>query len=363
MVGLHASTDIQGRPFPDFELMERIAPVLFRTVIYTARTELFLVISIFLLMMSLDHRPRGYRATLAEQARRLLLPFTFWLLFYAFFRLIKAHYFGYTPAILAELSSPSHWLSYFLLGSVEYHMHFLPTLFGLVIAYPVFRLAQQRPWLGAIILVCLFVKREIDVYLWSSFSGQEFLPYLIRLTKLITYLGYGMVAASFFGLLKHNLSSSTKNKAALITVIVMLFLFAVKLVHAQMVITDAHWHFNFTPAYWADFLFPVLLFAFCFFRDEKHWPEIISRWAPYSFGIYLTHPIFLSLAEVALWNLTFAPWVFVGLKVVCALLGAIALTYALSRIKILAWTVGLGPFPISFSTTTKPSTKGVSNGI
>lgn len=53
MVGLHASSDITGQPFPDFDVADRVGPVLFRSVVYLARTELFLLISVFLLLKTL----------------------------------------------------------------------------------------------------------------------------------------------------------------------------------------------------------------------------------------------------------------------------------------------------------------------
>jgi len=77
MVGLHATSDAMGQPFAQFDQADRILPMLVRAVIYTARTELFLIISVFLLLMALDNRPKTYRATIAVQARRLLIPFVF----------------------------------------------------------------------------------------------------------------------------------------------------------------------------------------------------------------------------------------------------------------------------------------------
>ena len=151
MVGLHASSDTSGQPFSDFEVGERVFPVLFRAMVYTARTELFLIISLFLLTMSLDKRSRGYGATIKEQARRLLLPFAFWVVFFAFYRLMKASHFGYQDAIWQQLADPFQWLNYFMLGSVQYHMHFLPTLFGLVLMYPLYRIAVDRPMIGLVV--------------------------------------------------------------------------------------------------------------------------------------------------------------------------------------------------------------------
>ena len=59
MVGLHATSDAQGQPFAQYETAERIAPMLLRAVIYTTRTELFLIISVFLLLMALEKRPEN----------------------------------------------------------------------------------------------------------------------------------------------------------------------------------------------------------------------------------------------------------------------------------------------------------------
>ena len=126
MVGLHGSTDANGQPFPDASPPERLGPLVFRMIIYTARTELFLIISIFLLLMALERRPRGYFETLKEQARRLLIPFAFWTVFYALYSLIKAYSYGYQDAIFNDLQSVSAWLGYFVLGDVKYHMHFIP---------------------------------------------------------------------------------------------------------------------------------------------------------------------------------------------------------------------------------------------
>ncbi|MBE9475746.1 MAG: hypothetical protein IME92_01290, partial [Proteobacteria bacterium] len=64
MVGLHASSDVNGQPFPDFSLWERTGPVMFRSVMYLARTELFIIIALFLLFLSLDNRPRNYTAVI-----------------------------------------------------------------------------------------------------------------------------------------------------------------------------------------------------------------------------------------------------------------------------------------------------------
>ncbi|GLQ35287.1 membrane protein [Amylibacter marinus] len=345
MVGLHASSDTAGQPFPEFEIAERVGPVLFRAVIYTARTELFLIISLFLLVMSLDNRERGYGATIKEQARRLLVPFAFWVVFFAFYRLIKAGHFSYDGVIWHELSQPSSWASYFLLGNVQYHMHFLPTLFGLVLFFPLYRVAVDRPALGAIILVCLFCKREVDVWIWSTLKDMMGFEYLVRGVKLFTYAGYGIVAASFYGFLKSRPSEQALRQLFWASIYLALLLFTVKLVYSHRVILHGNWQYNFTPAYWADFLMPVALFGICMAAMNANWPPVISTMAPYSFGIYLVHPIFLDLLEIALWHQKLSPSLFVALKTGGAILGAAVFVWMLGKTRSLAWTVGLGRLP------------------
>jgi len=346
MVGLHASADSSGLPFPDATTGERIAPLLFRAVIYTARTELFLIISIFLLLMALERRPRSYGATIREQARRLLVPFAFWTVFYAFYNLIKADAFGYAPSVWAQLATFDSWAGYFLLGDVKYHMHFLPTLFALLLMFPLFRLAVDHPWLGLVVVACLLVKREADVFLWSNAQGIIGFDYVIRAVKVVTYGGYGILAGAFLGIWRQMPDAKTANRWLLLVIYLAGLLFAIKLIYTWRVAVRADWQYNFTPAYWADFLFPALLFVGAMMASHRHWPAVISRLAPFSFGIYLCHPIFLDLIETFSAGWAMSPTAQVAMKATGALVCTSALVWLLSRSKAFGWTVGLGPLPI-----------------
>ena len=326
-------------------MTERIGPVLFRAVVYTARTELFLIISLFLLTMSLDGRKRSYGATIKEQARRLLLPFAFWVVFFAFYRLVKAGHFGYEDAIWQQLSDPMQWMRYFVLGSVQYHMHFLPTLFGLVLMYPLYRIAVDNPMFSLVVLLCLFTKREVDIWIWSNLRDVVGFEYLVRGVKLLTYAGYGIVAAGFYGLIKRGLSHKELRGLFFVSLYLGVMMFMIKLVYSHKVILSGSLQYNYNPAYWADFLMPILLFAIFLGAKNANWPPIISTWAPYSFGIYLVHPIFLDGLELALWQMELSPSLYVALKTTGGIAGATVFVIILSRIKILAWTVGMGSFP------------------
>ncbi len=345
IIGLHASSDPNGLPFPEFDPSQRVVPVLFRAIFYIARSELFWIISLFLLCLSLDLRPRSYMQMVRQQVRRLLVPFVFWVLFYAFFRLIKAHYFGYETAMWAELFSGWSWLRYFILGSVQYHMHFLPTLFGLMLMYPLYRYAVQNPWLGVLVFLCLFVKREADIWMWANLQGMDGFPYLVRAVKTLTYGGYGMIAASFLGLAKQGMNEKRLREWLVFALISSALMFAIKLIYSYKVIMAGNWQYGYTPAYWSDFLMPILLFLICFSAGLARWPGFIKKSSKYSFGLFLMHPIFLDGLEILLSRPDISPGAFVLLKFFAAIILTGLGAWTVSKIPFLAWTIGLGPLP------------------
>lgn len=344
MVGLHSTADPQGQPFAAYEASERIVPMLVRAVIYTARTELFLIISVFLLLMALERRPKSYGTTIAIQARRLLVPFVFWTVFYAFYNLIKAESFGYLDSALARLSDPVEWAGFLLLGDVKYHMHFIPTLFGLILFYPFFRIGVRYPWIGLSILAFLLVKRDLDAFLYPTFWGDDLLPWAVRGVKIFTYVGYGMVAASFLGIWR-SVSATERERFVGVVLLLGAMLFLLKLVATWKTVETGRWPFDYTAGYWADFLMPVVLFAIAMCLGHKRWPRILSTLAPYSFGIYLCHPIFLDLVEISIRDLALTPTQQVLIKISVTLSATSVFVGLLSRTPMMAWTIGLGPLP------------------
>ncbi|WP_164871029.1 acyltransferase [Mesobaculum littorinae] len=384
MIGLHATADAMGRPFADAAVSERVAPMLLRAVIYVARTELFIIIALFLLLMGLDRRPRSYGRVVAEQARRLLVPFLFWTLFYALYNLLKADAFGYGDALRAQLADPAAWARWLLLGGVKYHMHFIPTLFLLVLAYPLYRLAVVHPALGLAVLGTLALKRELDLFVYSTFWGTEALPWIVRGVKGLTYVGYGMAAGAFLGLWRRSAAGSAPGsvrgeapdapvdpvraaRAREVWLPLLLFagaaLFLAKLAATWLTVTRGEWPHGFAVGYWADYLMPVVLFAVCLCLAGRRWPKAISRMAPYAFGIYLCHPIFLDLAEIVLFRapeLAPSPIGQVGVKITLALAGTSGLVWLLGRCPPLAWTIGLGPLPGLRRRSASPNLKGPS---
>lgn len=344
MVGLHATADASGQPFPDVDPADRVAPMLLRAVLYTARTELFLMISVFLLLMALQARPRSYVGVVREQARRLLVPFLFWTVFYALYGLIKANAFGYFAHELSRMTDPVAWVGFLTLGNVKYHMHFIPTLFGLVLMFPLFRVAQTQPLAGLAIFACLLIKRELDAFIYPNFWGTDALPYLVRIAKVLTYAGYGLAAASLLGIWQRSDPKQRQQWFGLLFLLGML-LFTIKLISSYKTIQSGQWAFDYTPGYWADFLMPVVLMAACMCLGHKAWPAILSRLAKFSFGIYLCHPIFLDMAEIALSGQSLSPFALILGKIAWTLPMTALFVWGLSLIPLVAWTIGLGPLP------------------
>lgn len=344
MLGLHSTADPTGGAWAAYAMDDRVAPLAVRAIVYIARTELFLIISVFLLLSALERRPRSYGATIREQSRRLLVPFLFWTVFYAGYGLIKADAFGYFDSAFAEITDPTSWIGYLLLGDVKYHMHFLPTLFGLVLFFPLFHLAVAHPWLGFTVLGFLMLRHQLDAFVYSTFWGTEALSYLVRGVKILTYAGYGMVAGAALGVWQRTTPEERGKWFALVAYFGGL-LFLVKIIATWKTIETGQWQFAYVPGYWADFLMPVVLFAGCMALSYKDWPETISKLAPYSFGIYLCHPIFLDLCEVWLNGTALSPLAQVGIKIGFTLSATCALVLLLKRIPLLAWTIGLGPLP------------------
>ena len=97
VVLIHCTTDFSGGVFPDATPQDRVVPVFLRSIAEFSGSEMFFFFSLFLMAMRIDRRSPPYGEAMREQARRLLVPFAFWTVFYAFFRLLKADVAGYAP--------------------------------------------------------------------------------------------------------------------------------------------------------------------------------------------------------------------------------------------------------------------------
>ncbi|WP_116087404.1 acyltransferase [Tropicimonas sp. IMCC34011] len=357
IICMHAANAPDGSPFADATPDARTVPVLIRTLFYMARTELFLVISLFLLSMSLHRRPRSYPTTIREQAERLLVPFLFWVAVYVAFNLAIGYQLGWGHYLWRDLTTMVEpWVGYLVLGDVKQHMHFLPTLFVLVLCYPLYRIGVRWPAVALILVPLLIAKRHLNLEVWSEVGDPVMRQYLLRAIRCVTYTGYGFAAAGLYGIYlrigaggqggTHDGMRRTLLHRGLLIALVLIAAACIhlKLAQAFATIEAGSWQGNYPYAGYANLAMPVALFGLAMLAPVP-WPRWIGRLAPYSFGIFLVHPIALDLFRLAFEHRIASPTVYVLANMSFAVAVSYAMTLGIARIPWLRWTIGLGKFP------------------
>jgi surface polysaccharide O-acyltransferase-like enzyme len=349
VVLIHSSTDSAGQPFPSASLSERIFPAVMRGLSEISSSEIFIVFSLFLLAMKLDRRDDGLGATLAQQFRRLAPPFFSWTLFYAGFRLLKACAFGYGGAIVTQLADPTAWLGYVLLGSAQYHLHFLPELLAVIAFYPLMRGAVTYPLLGLLVIPSVVILELVQGHIWTAFSDPLLRDYTLRAFKILAYVGYGFASFALFGLWKRGIdpvrAALIRNAALYACLLLILGTVSYLVAIAQ----TGSWVARPIESYLGHALLPVAVFALFLGMKDRAWHPAFSKLAAYTFGVYLTHPIAIDVFDVAvhLLHLAPAPWLSVVGKWGFSVGAAFAMAHALSVRTGTAWLVGLGPVPFT----------------
>lgn len=347
IIAIHSTTDPQGKAFPFAQEGERLFTVLFRTTAELASTEYFILVSLFLLAFKMERKPAGFGSTMKLQARRLLVPFVFWTVFYAFFKLFKATQFGYADHILAGLLNPLTWLDYFVLGTSQYHMHFLPTLFILILFHPLYRLAVRYPILGLSLIPLIFMRDFFAGWLWANIGNHDVLEYLARAVKILCYVGYGMAASALFGWWKTQMDRDLSSKVFAFTGFALTMLFMIKLIQATEIIQSGDFGLRTGAFYYAHYLIPVCSLLMFMSSQHFNWPDKLSLWSKYTFAMYLVHPAVIDTFDVLMRSLEIAPWQYTTCKYLFAASGSLVIALLLGKIASLAWTVGLGPLPFS----------------
>ncbi len=345
IIGIHTSSDRLGGAFGDAESHDRVFPVLLRSVSELASTEFFILVSLFLLSLKLTKSSMGFIPTMQLQARRLLVPFAFWTLFYAFFRLYKANALGYEQAILEQLGSFSNWVGYFVLGNSNFHMHFLPTLFLLLLFHRLYKLAIDYPLLGLIVVPMLYLNQSIGGWIWGTIDDPVLRDYTVRFVKIITYSGYGFFAYSLYGFWQRGIDEKRAKALFGMSVFLVAVGFLIKLIYAQKVGVAEEFIVRRDMIFYGHYLLPcaVLLAFMCswFLR----WPDKLSQWSRFSFGMYLIHPAIMDVIDVAFAGIVVHPDWYVLMKYCATAFLSLSLTIVIGKIKLIAWTVGLGPLP------------------
>ena len=344
IIVMHASIGPDGGIYPDAKPTERAVPVIIHGLAYLARTEIFILISLFLLMMSNDQRPCGYWQTIEKQAKRLLIPFLFWAVFYIAWNIFKGYHLGYGRWLVRDLGLIESWFGYFLLGDMKQTMHFLPTLFVLVLCFPLYRHAMRYPILGLTILATLALRQELNHWIWSKAFDPVIEQYLLRGTRIMSFLGYGMLAASFYGLVSNLKFRNWHWPVLSLMIFSFCWLGAIKFGQISLRVETGQMEHNFPMIFWANHLIPTLLFGLALFI-RLPWPDVLSRLAPLSFGIYLIHPFFLDIHRMTFHTTIAEPTIYALIKITFTVSMSFVSAALLARIPKLAWTIGRGKSP------------------
>ena len=349
VVMIHSTTDFGGQPFANAEAGERLIPVFLRSLGEFSGSEMFFLFSLFLMALRVDRKMPSYGTAIAQQARALLVPFTFWVLFYAFYRLLKADAFFYYDFIWDQVTTPANWLGYFILGDVQYHLHFLPTLFALFLFFPLMRGATRYPVLGLTLFLTLGIMNNTQTYIWGLGLDAEIRDYILRAIKIFGYVGYGFAAFALYGLWKDGIPRGESRLlrrggfyfAALgYIATIPFFAFAVE---------NGSWGIRSGWDFYGHFLMPICIFLIFLGGQYLDWSPNWSKLAKYTFGVYLVHPAVIDLYDIALFTSGLwegmSPAAIVILKFCYAVPVSFAVAWGISRIGFLAWTIGLGPTP------------------
>ncbi len=345
IIGLHSSADQWGQAFRHALPGERVFPVMMRTVSEVASTEYFILVSLFLLAVRMSRNELSYSANIKQQVRRLLVPFLVWTIFYAFFRLYKAYHLDYTSSMWSEITQWQNWVYYLTLGWSNYHMHFLPTLFVLILFYPIYKLAIRAPMIGLAVIPLIYLNNMFGGFIWRTFDDIMVIESWMRVAKLLTYTGYGFAAYALYGIWQTKLDKETSKSLFGLALLALVIGFLVKLVHATEVIQTGNFGIRSGAVYMGHFLFPCFMVMAFMGTQHFRWPEKLSQWSKYSFGMYLMHPAFLYMIEVILHGNTLSPTALVLVKFSFAVTMSVCMSVAFERSRWLAWTIGLGKIP------------------
>ena len=357
IIGIHTSSDSFGGAFEHAAAHDRVFPVLMRSVSEIASTEFFILVSLFLLSMKLSKTSTNFIPTMLLQARRLLVPFAFWTVFYAFFRLYKAYYVGYEQAIFDQIGSLDRWVGYFILGDVQFHMHFLPTLFLLLLFHRLYKLAISYPLLGLMVIPMLYLNVEMYQWIWKTVPDPMLREYAMRFVKILTYSGYGFFAYSLFGFWQRGIKPELAKALFGLSLFLVSIGFLIKLIYAQKVGIAGEFIIRTDMIYYGHYLLPCVVLTAFMMSWYLKWPDRLSQWSRFSFGMYLIHPAILDLVEIVCLQLTLQPDWYVLMKYCVTAFLSLSITIAIGKVKLIAWTMGLGPLPWENTTSSVPQSK------
>jgi peptidoglycan/LPS O-acetylase OafA/YrhL len=340
IIAMHVSTDANGLPYPGYRPEERFVPALVRALSLGFSYPLFFIASFFLLALGLQRRPRSYREVIRRRFRRLVPPFLFWSVVFLLVRHAKATVFGYEATYKRELASASSWLSYAVLGTAQYHLRDLPLLLGLTLLYPLLRPAMRRPALALLLPVTLALWPSVDRLAYASIASPEVLQYGLRAAKSCAFLGYGWLAFALFGMGSGRDARRVRRAMLVSALLVALGSLGLVVGNGLDEAREGRWLFPDLATHLATYLLPAAVFVLALLGERLPWPERVSRLSDRVFGMYLVHPVFLDLGEIAELGRGLTPAATTALNFVVVSALSFWAVGALARVPAVCWTVG-----------------------
>lgn len=349
VVMIHCSTDTTGGPFSKYEMADRVGPAFLRALGTISSSEIFLLFSLFLIALKIDRRPLSYSSVIRVQIERLIVPLIVWSIFYSFFKLIKASEFGYEQPLIEQLLEWNSWVDHLFLGNAQYHLHFLPTMFFLVLLYPAMRAAIRYPALILVVLPMLYTMNWIQIWLWERIDDPHTRDYLVFMVKILGYTSYGIAAFALYGIWKRGLASEDCRHLFWFLLMLALLAFLAKLTYVASSVLAGQWLNNQGASRFADLTLPIIVFSIFLMGQHKKWSDRYSRFAKLTYGVYLIHPAWIDTFDITLKRFAIPiqhPIWIVLTKYMIVLFLSFVTVYLISRSRMTAWIVGIGPTPI-----------------
>jgi hypothetical protein len=147
-----------------------------------------------------------YNLTIMRRAKRLLVPYLAWTSIYPWLDLALSAVSGRYQTHIARISSFDFWLSGFFLGTVKEHLHFLPTLFGLTLIFPLFKMTCP-----IIVAIALIVAASVVRAVGESFIVGDILAPAVPIPDLVFLSGMRVIEYLPLGVFAFALARATNN--------------------------------------------------------------------------------------------------------------------------------------------------------
>jgi surface polysaccharide O-acyltransferase-like enzyme len=188
-----------------------------------------------------------------------------------------------------------------------------------------------------------------QAFVWGLDLEPGVRDYVIRALKVFGYVGYGFAAFAIYGLWKDGIPRGESRLVRRVGFYAAALAYIATIPFFAVAYETGAWGIRSSWDFYGHFLMPVCIFFIFLGGQFLHWSERWSVLAKYSFGVYLVHPLVIDLFDIFLFKSGLGqmmdPWGIVISRYGFALPASFALTYGISKIGLLAWTVGLGATP------------------